>query len=249
MEEDYFVKNERQIIELLNRLISHHCILTAHFGQQRQAFLTALIKIDQRNKTLLLDQAPTDELNEQLLSAESSYFVTNLDGVKVAFQGKSIKKTRDEGHAVLAMPLPDQLYWPQRRQYYRVKVPLSHSESYCQMEFVSKDADCLELIETHRFKLLDIGLCGFSVLNPDHDLQERLMTETGALSCTLNLNDDVNTQATLEFVIKYGIDIKTSVTQMEHRIGCLFTELPTNFESRLQLYMRDIERMQKNIDA
>ncbi|WP_446810717.1 flagellar brake protein [Methylomonas sp. 2BW1-5-20] len=248
MEDDYAIFNQKQIVNYLTEIQRRNCILSARYGANNQSFLTAIVQIDLKHNSLAIDIAPTKELTDRLLLTKHVHFFTQVDGIEAAFQGGNIKLAQSEHGAVLMMPLPDKLHWRQRRNYYRVKVPQSHVGTYCQCSFNVTDEDGLQSSLTKTFKLMDIGLCGLALSNPDHELQPNLMS-IEATSCTLFLHDHEHHHADIGLRAKYSVDIKTNTITTTHRIGFQFTSISPAFESSVQIYMQSIERMLKNIES
>ncbi|MCQ8116514.1 flagellar brake protein [Methylomonas rosea] len=248
MENDYAIFTQKQIVNYLTEIQQRNCILSARYGADNQAFLTAIVQIDPKRNILAIDVAPKQELTDRLLLSDRVHFSTQVDGIEAAFHGVNIKLAQGKHGAVLTMPLPDRLHWRQRRNYYRVKVPQSHVGTYCQFGFNMTDANGEQISLVKIFKLMDIGLCGLALCNPDHDLQQNLAS-VEADSCTLFLHDQEHHHADVGLRAKYSIDVKTSTISTAHRIGFQFTAISPAFESSVQIYMQSIERMLKNIDS
>ncbi len=245
-ESDYLVTSAKLILGHLADLIKKKCIIAAQFGEHNQSFLTTIIDIDQKAKLLLLDVAPTELLNSQLLGSAKVLFRTEYEGIKVSFRGKAIKKSQHDGHPVFAMPIPDAIFWMQRRQFYRVKVPLSHKNSTCEIRFNTEGDDGTTETQTKVFNLCDLSIAGFSFLNPDTAIADLLLPDTEIAECALFLND--GSRANVSAVIKGVTNVRASPTTYQHRVGCKFTMLPPIFENSVQRYMQDIELQQKNMN-
>lgn len=244
-ESNYLIRNSKLIFSHLTDLVKKKCIISAHFGENNTSFLTAIVELDQKNNVLKLDCGPTELLNKQLLNSSKVLFRTEMDGIKVSFSGKDIKKSKHADHAVFTMPIPSAIFWMQRRHYYRVKIPLSHAGSYCEITFRVTNEDGSTGIQTVNFRLSDISISGFSFLNPNTEFVSHFEADKPFSECTLYLHD--GNQSNIGFIVKDTIKIKSTVTTNEQRIGCLFTEITPTFESSILRYMQDIERQMKNI--
>ncbi|TPQ28319.1 flagellar brake protein [Methylomonas koyamae] len=249
-ESDYLVRGSKLVFGHLTDLVKKKCIISAHFGEHNQSFLTTIIDLDQKANLLALDVAPTELLNKQLLNSPKVLFRTEYEGIKVSFRGKSIKKSQSDGHPVLAMPIPDAIFWMQRRQFYRVKVPLSHANSLCVMMFTPpQDPDDIENTEPTvlkaSFRLVDLSFSGFAFLNPDSQFDKYLNPEDKHEGCMMYLHD--GGQAKISFEIKEITRVRATVTGTQQRVGCRFTDIPPAFETNIQRYMQDIEIQQKNL--
>ncbi|MGR8931492.1 MAG: flagellar brake protein [Gammaproteobacteria bacterium] len=235
---DYIVKNAKMVFKHFNELVTNKCLISAHFGDRNASFLTTIIDLDEKQKTINLDCAPSDNLDQQLLSSDKVLFRTELEGIKVSFSGKGIKKINTDGEWVLSMPIPDSIFWMQRRQFYRVKIPLSHNNSYCKLTFRIDDEEI-----TESFRLYDLSIAGFSLLNPNPKWAEQLQPGAEFADCTLRLHN--GNQGYVSFVVKNNVQIRSSPLAVQDKIGCLFHPLTPSFESNVQRYMQDIELQQK----
>ena len=246
-ESDYLVTNKKRIVEHLTDLYKGKCIIAAHFGENNTSFLTAILDVDTKKNVLKLDTAPSDLLNKQLLSSAKILFRTEINGIKVSFSGKNIKKTTTNEGSAFEMPLPTAIFWMQRRQFYRVKVPLAHSGSYCKIlcRTEAKSEDTPEIVQTGKFIITDLGITGFAFLNPHTSFTEHFTEDKSINECCLYLHEGPHSD--INFIIKDITTAKLSATSNQLRIGCLFTEVSPAFQSSIQRYMQDIERQQKNI--
>lgn len=244
-ESDYLVRNPRLIAEHLTDIVKKKCIISAQFDENKASFLTAIVELDLKNNILKLDCGPTELLTNQLLNSATVLFRTELNGIKISFGGKGIKKSKSNDHTVLEMPLPSTLFWMQRRQFYRVKIPLSHVGSFCEITFRTEHTDGSVETQSARLRLSDISICGFSLLNPDTALNSHFETNKTVTHCTLYLHEAAHSNT--GFIIKYVTNTKANSTTTQQRIGCVFTGLTPAFESSILRYMQNIERQTKNI--
>lgn len=239
-ESNYIVRNPRLILGYLDDLIQKKCLIAAFFGVNNSSFLTTIVELDKKNKLLLLDSAPTSALDDELLTSEKTFFRTDYEGIKVSFKGDAIRKIK-RGHSwTLAMPIPSSIYWMQRRQYYRVKVPLFHRGSYFRpSQFDDSDAISLPLI--------DLSISGVALLNTaiDAEWATKLIPGHQWIDGCLHLESGASCLVTLNVV--YINEIRANTIQMHQRIGCYFEQLPAHFDSLLQRYMQEVELLHKNI--
>lgn len=240
-ESDYIVKNAKMVFNHFNELVTKKCLISAHFGDRNTSFLTTIVELDPKNKLLHLDCGPSEAVDSQLLASGKVLFRTEYNGIKVSFSAKNIQKTKSGGEPVLSMPIPDSIFWMQRRQYYRVKIPFAHNGSYCQMTFKSEEDDS---VETVKFPLYDLSITGIAFLNPDPKWAERLQPDCQFVDCSLHLNN--GNHAMVGFVIKNNVKVRSGTLTLQDKIGCLFQSMPTNFETSIQRYMQEIELQQKN---
>lgn len=240
-ESDYLVKNAKTVFHHFNELVTKKCLISVHFGDRNESFLTTIINLDKTNNLLNFDCGPSERLDQQLLASATVVFRTEVEGIKVSFSGKNIKKIKSGDTWVLSMPIPDSIFWLQRRKFYRVKIPFSHNNSYCKLTLTTEDGS-----EIVTFPLYDLSITGFSFLNPDARWQDQLQPDREFVDCLLHLHN--GNQATIGFVIKNNVELRTYTQGPQNKIGCLLHPLPPSFETSIQRYMQDIELQQrKNI--
>lgn len=244
-ESDYLVRNPKLIVDYLTDIFKSKCLISAHFGENNAFFLTAIIELDPKHNSLKIDCAPTELLNNQLLNSSKVLFRTEIDGIKASFSGKSIKISKSYDQPAFEMPIPNSIFWLQRRQFYRVKVPLSHTGTYCVIARQTNDELDAPLSRAAVFSLADLSITGLALLNPDPELACLFSTKTAFTDCTLFLHE--STHANIDFAIKNITEIKVNANTTQQRIGCLITKVTPSFESSIQRYMRCIERQLKNI--
>ena len=66
------------------------------------------------------------------------------------------------------MPIPDAIFWMQRRNYYRVKIPLSHTGTYCHINLITNPDEIEDtplIIEKSALRLADLSIKGFALIN------------------------------------------------------------------------------------
>ncbi len=242
-ESDYVVRNPKLVFGYLTDLVKKKCIISAHFGVNNASFLTTIVELDQKKNLLALDCGPSADLDKQLLESAKVLFRTEMDGIKVSFSGRGIQKVKIGNDWALSMPIPGSIFWMQRRHYYRVKMPLSHSNSYCQLTLKADD----DSDQTVTFKIHDLSVAGFAFINTDPKWNEQLQPDREFSQCILHLHN--GNQAMVAFSIKNNVSVRTSVTGTgsQQRVGCLLTYLPPSFDSNIQRYMQEIELQQKEI--
>ncbi len=122
---DYLVKNPKQILGHLKTLAKEKCLISANFGENH-SFLTAILAIDEKKQLITIDCGPKEYLNKELLDVAIVDCRTDYKGIKVIFKGHGVKKAgTDKKNTALSINIPNQIYWVQRRLFYRVRSPLS----------------------------------------------------------------------------------------------------------------------------
>lgn len=238
-QKDYFVRHPKQIVNKLKDVQESHCSLLVSFDDQ-QSFLTAILEIDAKSNVFKFDCARNDDVNKKLLSSAKVLFRTEFKGIKVSFKGLKIKQSGDK--AFFSMPIPDVIYWMQRRDCYRIKVPTNH---YCGLQLMLRSAEKDFAMETFpkRYRLLDVSVDGFAFLNTDNDLQwhfesniEKMLDKE--IEGTIMLREYEDIQSKISFVIR---NVEKMRTAGHYRVGCQFVDITPLLQSLMQGYMQRVE--------
>ncbi|MDP3875695.1 MAG: flagellar brake protein [Methylobacter sp.] len=227
----FLIQNSKQITSHLSLLVKSKCLLSARFGAANESYITTLLGVDEKNNTLILDYANKEYLNQHIVKADKIAFDTEYEGIKIAFSGSSIKKISHKGEPAFIMPIPKSLYWMQRREYYRVKSPLSNP-SYCQL--------IIEGREPVNLQLYDISLTGFAMLNLSKEISDLLIPGRLLSDCKLILSDKEAGLISFEICAKYIIN--PDKLQKIQKIGCKFVDISRPVEEAIQRNMQQIQR-------
>lgn len=227
----FSIQNSRQIISHLSLLVKNKCLLSARFGANNESYITTLLGINEKNNTVILDYGSKEDLNQRILNANKVAFDTDYQGIKVSFTGAELKKITHQGESAFSMAIPKSLYWMQRREYYRVKSPLS-KPNYCQL--ILDDRKPVNL------KLYDISLTGFAMLNVSKEISDLLVPGKTFEQCKLILSEAGEGMISFEICAKYIIN--PDKVQKIQKIGCKFIKLSRSVEETIQRYMQQIQR-------
>lgn len=233
----FSIQNPKQIISHLSLLFKSKCFLSARFGANNESYITTLLGIDEKNNRVVLDCGSNKDLNQRMLNVNKIVFDTEYQGIEVSFTGSALKKVTYKGELAFSMAIPKSLYWMQRREYYRVKSPLS-KPSYCQL--------ILDARKPVNLKLYDISLSGFAMLNVSKEVSDLLVLGKTFEQCRLILPEAEEGMISFEIRAKYIIN--PAKVQKIQKIGCKFVKLSLPVEEIIQRYLHQIQRedMQKS---
>lgn len=244
-ESNYLVTNPKLVLDRLNSLIKGRCIVSAFFGEPESSFMTSIISIDPKKKIIALDCAQDEKLNSALLSSAKVQFRTEIEGIKVSFAAKNIKQGKHEGEKAFLMPLPESVFWMQRRQYYRVKIPSAHTHCYCELLLqIETEVEYEKIMIPHisRFRLEDLSISGFAFHNTTPAFASLMHPPLQYANAILHLHDDNDNEARMTFEIINVNKIRSSGGGIiAQRVGCRFLDLPVGFDDIIQRYIQDIE--------
>jgi len=236
-ESPFLIKNPEKIIYYLSILFKNKCLLTVYFGDNKDSFITTILEINKKDNVFIFYHGPQKDLIEQFLNSSKITFKTRYLGVEVVFDAIRLAKIQHQGVSAFAVPIPASILWMERREFHRVKLPVS-KPSYCQLT--------LEDQEPINLKLYDISLSGFSMLTESKEVSylsktpDLMVLYTSFEECKLILADTGEGIVSFEIRSKYIMNPETS-NRME-KIGCKFTRITPAFETTIQRYMQQIER-------
>ncbi len=233
----YLVRNPKQILTYLKMLSTDRCLVSAIFGEgDKDTFLTAIMDIDEKKQTITIDCGPKEYLNKRLLDSAIIKCSTEYKGIKVQFEGRKIIKSGKPGQPAFTIPIPGSIYWVQRRQFYRIKSPLSKN-SYCTITFKESET---EEKTTLNIKLYDLSASGFSILNDTAEFSSQFIPSAEFNNCKLVLEKEE--PLIISFDIRHKLPQNPNKPGKTERIGCRLTNQTPRTESTILRYMQNIER-------
>ncbi|TAH43134.1 MAG: flagellar brake protein [Betaproteobacteria bacterium] len=226
----YLLHGERQIRQLLQALIDAHALVSVHLLPGRESFLSALVTLPEDEEWLYLDACIDEGTNRRATQAGKLMCVTQLERIRIQFSIESASLVSLQGRTALKARLPGQMLRLQRRESYRLQVPLAH-EVQCAIPLPG-GAGRLAV------RVIDIGAGGIAFhLAPDAIALELAQTFSG---CELSL-PEVDP-------IAVSLEVRNINTQRNRsgtdtlRVGCRFAALPRGADTTIQRYILRTER-------
>ncbi len=220
--------SRRDIVAVLRQLGRRPELITGYFNQGRESLVTAVLHVDQEAGEVVLDQGPDDAVNRRALAAGQLICMTRENNVSVKFRLQGLRRaTRDDGPTFRA-PLPESLYRLQRREFFRVPMPVS-SPVLCR---IPTDAG-----EVHEFRVTDMSLGGVGIVDATMKLPLRI--------------GDVFTDAELRVPDQRPLTVGLEVRNVSRhifrdgtvgrRLGVAFQGLSTQGSTLLQRYLQRLQ--------
>lgn len=232
----YTTSNPQQIIKYLLTLMSNKCLIAVHPGNEAEAFLTVILELDQQNKRGFFDLGPDTEFNQRIVNSAFVLFTAEFHGISVAFKSANIKITSYKNNAVFEFPLPESMTWRERREYYRVRLPLSQVG---ECVILHKDQT------SSRFNLYDISISGFAILleMPGQETMPFWMPGNHFQQAHLSLPGANPIE--VAFSICEIVAFNPEKVHKQAKVGCKLTKISSAGESTIQRYMQKIELERK----
>ena len=235
--EKYLLHSRGEIIQKLRMLAKDHCLISAHFNAGQDTLITAVIDVLKEKELVALDYGSNETTNQKLLNADRIVFKTQHHGITAQFSAKSIIKAKLKGQPVFAVPLPEDLLWVQRREFYRIRIPLG-------MPIECHHTD--ENGDTHTHTIIDINSGGVAIADPDYHFDLEDAAGKILQNCRIVLPEFGEGLVSLE--IRNQLPLKFDDPGAGQRIGCSFVSIGSDFEASIQRYIHHIEAQRKQME-
>jgi c-di-GMP-binding flagellar brake protein YcgR len=232
----YTLHSRAEILFQLRAIQKRKLLVNLDLHDSRQIVVTSVLAVSEAKNVLILDSAPGDALNQDLMSGKGAEFVAQMDGVSISFATGPVTLCEYEKLPALRIALPKSLVRLQRREHFRVQMPIANPVK-CIVPSQSPNEP--DPISTH---IVDIGCGGVAIA----DTSGRLGPETGRVlvNCKLLLPDADAIFTSLE--VRNSAQIRLHNGAFQTRLGCQFIDLPNDMAARLQRFVMDIERARRN---
>ncbi len=225
------IHNRIEIIALLREMVAKRSLLTIHFNEGAEFIVTTVLAVNPEFEEVVVDWGADRQADLHLLQAERLTAVTLVDHIKVQFSTGRPQETVFEGGPAFRMRLPSSVLRLQRRNFYRVKVPMGRPV-ICRVTHPAQPAKLLDL------RVLDLSVGGLALLvNPaEFDREPGGHIE----DCRISIPDHGHFHATLE--VRNAELLAEGAKARLKRLGCQFVDLPPHVTGQIQRYILQVER-------
>lgn len=231
--EEFYTYARREIIDVLENVIRSGALVTVHFSQGEDHFVTNLLHINPEFEELVLDHAPDEALTARLLESRRLTFVTFVDQIKVQFHAQRAEATTRDGKPALRIRLPDSLLRLQRRNFYRMPAART-APLTCTIPLPAGGSA--------RFVVSDISLGGLAMIAGP--AQAEFSAGTVFRDCRIELPGHGSFTTSLEIRNNVGA-CGGAGSAAGHRYGCQFLNLGGPVVSLIQRYINQLERTRR----
>ncbi|MFK5915744.1 MAG: flagellar brake protein [Woeseiaceae bacterium] len=231
--EHYMLYGRGEIMQKLRQLGKKNTLLTLHIGEL--TMLSTVVDVLADKNLLVLDYGGNEELNQLLLKHKRAVIKTDYDGIITQFTATDIRKARLQGKESFACTLPDSVLWVQRREFYRVRIPLSEVVT---LELIHGDNNRTE------YSVLDVSTGGLALFDQNDELE--LEPGNTFHNCKLTLGE--HNVCFINIEIRNHITIDPSEASKGARCGCAFLSLTGEFETALQKFINIVDLQQKRTE-
>ncbi|WP_227816932.1 flagellar brake protein [Nitrogeniibacter aestuarii] len=227
----YLMRDATEIEGVLRNLIRKRANVTAYLDGSRDFLMTTIL--DVRGNDVILDAPPNDVQLKKAELAEELICITQVDSVKIQFPLDGVDVTTHEGRPALEANLPDRLLRLQRREYFRLTAPVSHSLT-CQIPVPGENGR----VNTFEARVLDISGGGVAIVVPPEGVEFKPDTEF--VDCQIQLPDAGVVTARLRICNVFRVTNRNGISML--RAGCEFVDLTDKVASVIHKYILNVER-------
>lgn len=231
-DDPFSVTSPLEIRALLKSLMKRAVLVRMHIKGTDASILTTVLDINPDTNAVIIDVAKDQGFNRQVTRAHDVAFDAMLDGVRVQFHSAGITMTEHHGLPALSMPMPGKVLRIQRREAYRVEVPVANP---AQCRFFDPDGKPGATLQVR-----DVSAGGLSLFDPMKQLDNTIGTLFD--DCELVLPDVGTAKISLRLVRSSDETLPNGKEQRVFGVRYFNTSKPVQF--MIQQYITAIERRQ-----
>lgn len=220
----------RQIQSILRDISESGSFAALYFDGVKDFIMTSLLNVG--DEGVWVEQGVDMPINRRIAESRKITLVSLMGQVKIQFAAGEIRAITYQGYPAFHLPLPVELYRIQRREYYRLMLPLSE-HLRCVIPAGRPQAE--DQVEV---PVMDVSIGGVRLFYAGSDI-EFVLGQTFE-GCKINLPGVGNIDVTI--TVKSVVSISPKPGQTIKRVGCEFVN-PNNASGfKLQRYVTNVQR-------
>ena len=229
-DDPFLVTSPLGIRSILRTLVVQKTLIHMRLERHGQAIITTLLHVDDAHDHLIIDAAADATFNQRIAQAPRLHFEAQVDQIRIQFHTNAAIPCVFEQRDAFQLPYPDALRRIQRRDHFRIDIPVS-APLFCTIP-QKKDPDLVLPVK-------DISAGGIALL----DREERMTQSEGSVlrQCVLDL-DHVG-PVTINLRIRRIEDRILGDDKATRVVACEFEALDRSDGIKIQNYIGRLERM------
>ncbi len=233
------IRNKKEIRHLLRTIADKRFMLIAHIDGGPLSFVTAVLDVTVDGEGVILDSSRDEKIMERVERAEKLVCAGQLDGVRIQFSAESPGGFPYDGFEALRCELPEMMLRLQRRETFRLPVPMS-SPVECRLLFRDEDGGEVPV----PVRVLDLSAEGVGLLILDADCP----AEAGQLiDSELTIPDLGVVQVPMRLRNVFRLDSRGGGPNL--RAGFQLIDPPQRLVSAIQRYIFKVERERRMLET
>jgi c-di-GMP-binding flagellar brake protein YcgR len=231
-EDPFLVTSHLEIHSLLRSIATKGALLRMQIEGRAVAIVTTILDVDADGGVFIVDNSAEEDFNRRVVNADNVMFETALDKIRIEFCVGKMESCMQDGRPALRAFFPESINRIQRREYYRVEIPVSNRATCIIPTPENKETKQVSL------EIKDISAGGISVLDNNRALDNTLHTFFRA--CKLDLPEAGTVLTDLQVVRSQD---ETLVNGKPSRsLGLAFINLSNPMNFIVQQYIGKLER-------
>lgn len=232
---EFRVPSKKELLHILQQIAEQSTRVALYYGDKHNFILTTLLGAN--NNGMWLDIGPFAPENKNILLSDKITFVSIHQHVKVQFTSDTIQSVVLDGHEVFFMPLPSHILRIQRRNHFRLSIPLS-TPIKCTITIRYEDPEQADALpRLRKMGVLDISGGGIGLLcnEDDPDMVRGSFFE----DCMITLSDATEIKVTLKVCGTFKFTMHNDVVKV--CAGCQFISIDNQANVLLQRYITRLQ--------
>lgn len=230
--DEFTITSRREIVFYLRQLINDGERVSFMFNEGQDSILTILLDVDEENGLIYFDWGGSEETNGRFLKCQRCFFVASPQGVRNQFVAGTPQEVTYEGHRAFALPLPGKYLRLQRREFFRMVLPMTRRPP-CRIQLGSPEVE-------HELSVIDIGLGGVAL---EAQVPTLPLTIGQVIpQAVIDLNGPQVMRFDLE--VRYLGQVARGIRQAAF-VGCKFRRVSAGQEQELQKFITQIQREER----
>jgi c-di-GMP-binding flagellar brake protein YcgR len=226
---EFHIQSKKEIQSILRGIVKTGALVALYYDNGNDFILTTLLGIDEQN--IWLDVSPRETDNRRILSSQQIIFVSSHLQAKVQFVTHHVGFALFNGKKSFHLPIPNSLLHLQRREYFRLLVPVK-KPLICIIP-AKPSAESINNWPT----IMDISVGGVALVCQENDTE----FQPGKIyqNCQINLPNIGTLTATI--LVKNIFKITMHNSEVKKRAGCEFLHLNGSMTILLQRYLTQLQ--------
>ncbi len=224
----YLVHSRHGIVGILASLCKNASMITAYLDGGNDFILTAILAVRSDQDEVIADFGADADTNQRALQNGRLNFTAELYRIQIRFMVDILRKTSFEGHDAFSFSVPKTLLRLQRRESYRVSIPMA------------RRLKCILGAEhtPSEVSIVDISCGGVAVIDANYpsDIEPGMYFR----GCRILLPGSSEVVTDMHVRTVTELTLKNGVKQL--RAGCEFIGMSGRDEAKIQFYVTKLER-------
>lgn len=232
---EYTVASRLEITQILSAIMRRSALITAS-ADGDGFFLTSIVAIDEENDALLIECGRQQQQIDLILKKQRLMCTTALDKVKIQFLCEGIEVAGDGREACFKMHLPREMLRLQRREHFRMGIPLSAAVKCTITALAPAQASAAKF----ELSVHDISCGGIAVITPPDLFTPEMGVEYNAL---IALPGSSGVRALIQARNAFMITLANG--KLTQRSGFAYVRPAESLLATIQRYIMNLEGMRR----